>query len=399
MEISKEFSKDKMLYEEGFPEAESSFVNMENSNRLLGKDNCNENISRINTEEHKAVVKDALKSSCLNIFLNFARFSAEEMEFYLPFQSVVKIMKTVNLIGNKNLKSCEIDLMLKKANPKGQKLNADQFMNFIVFLTNKLDHSGFELEPRVAVARTIQTYLDPLCSYIDEQNLESTQNGSGTVLFLHKYISGKLADTEFDEKIISILNKIYEGIKHVYCCYFHFEMSPVPDVNKILTGSLTGLIEFCKDFDLIPYLISIDKVAIFYTLILEMSQEDITKKGLIYDGRLEVGCQFLISKFSAFLVHLAFVYHEKFGEKSLNLSKLTINDDSYLEDVKNFGDSERLLMFCEKLESGKGFENMKKRCEKTSMSKLTLLPPFEVIESVTFTLKNRLVLILQDYLN
>ena len=90
-------------------------------------------ITQGNTTELDGGDRDEIKECCLNIFLNYAKL--KNGEFILPYLELGKILKLTNI--KECLSQNNIDILLKTVNPS-LSLSSDQFMNFIVLLSNKL---------------------------------------------------------------------------------------------------------------------------------------------------------------------------------------------------------------------------------------------------------------------
>ena len=126
---------------------------IENLQVLENDNNLNENNGNKNDISQSNTWKDDIRSSCMNIFLNFAKFNNEDKDFYLSHQNLCKILRTISLLDlNPNarsyIKMADIDVILKKVNPWGQKVNSRQFMNFIVQLSNRLDPLNFSKDQK-----------------------------------------------------------------------------------------------------------------------------------------------------------------------------------------------------------------------------------------------------------
>lgn len=339
--------------------------------------------------------KTEIRSMCMNIFLNFAKFSQEEKEFYLSFQNLTKILRTVNILDSNSksslLKMYDLDVILKKVNPSGQRFNSKQFMNFIVLLTNKIDNENFIKDAKTSVIKIIKTFFEPFSNFIEEKNqnelasqMSGKTTGSNSCVFNHKTIENKLLTIAFDENIIQLLNNVYSGIKYIYHAYFHFENNRYVEVEKIINNSMSNIIEFSKDFEIIPFFVNTDKVAIFFNLLLDMDQSEITKNvdfPLIFNQKKEIGNIFTISKFASFLVHIALLSFDKFksGLENKYTEEYNQGDSINFNDISN---SEKLILFLEKLECSGGFDKVEKKTNLPYNSRMSLIPNIEIIQNI-----------------
>jgi hypothetical protein len=337
-----------------------------------------ENINNNNNNQEE---KNETKTTIMNIFLNFSKFSNEEKEFFISFQNTIKILKILNLISNKGLKLGDIEILLKRVNPKGQRLSSDQFMNFIVLLTSKIYYKTFPDDPKGEILKFVNNYLNPLIQYIEDKNTELISKNYGTVYFAHKFIETKICNIKFDDKILIILNNVYNGLKTIYQSYFFYEINSYTNGNVILVKSLESLFEFCRDFEILPYIISMEKIAIFYNILVEINQEEfVENKNLIFDSNKEIGNVFTISKFASFLVHLAVISFEKFDNPNEDI-KIKVEGDFDLNSLIN---ADKLFLFFEKLENCKGFSLMEKKLKKPFTQKSMLIPSKEILLKVKY---------------
>ena len=102
-----------------------------------------------------------------------------------------------------------------------------------------------------------------------------------------------------DINTIFLLNSIYGGIKHIYNSYFIFENNNVNEQEKIYKNSIEGLIRFCKDFDIMNHIASIDIIATYFNFLIEMPQEEITKNAdfsLIFEKQKDAGKLFTLRR-------------------------------------------------------------------------------------------------------
>jgi hypothetical protein len=345
--------------------------------------------------------KDDIRTSCMNIFCNFAKFSDEDKEFYISHQNIIKILRTVNLLesvpsSKAMLKLVEVDVMLKKVNKKAQKITGKQFMNFIVLLTAKLDPEGFANNSKVSVVKVIKTFFEPFSNFIEEKTMD--QNGhdesmqsSLSSIFFHKQIENRLLTTNIDPDVLTILDSVYNGIKHIYKTYFHYEVNKYNDADIILRESLSSLIEFCKNFEICPFIVTTNKIAIYYNLLIEMDIGELVtgrEEKFIYPPNKDQGVFFTLAKFSMFLLHMACLTFDKHSNKEgFDSNTLSQNIDRSLREsnginMMKLSNAEKLIFFFERLESSKGIEYMEQKTNKPFNSSMSLIPPRKVVDKI-----------------
>ncbi len=338
--------------------------------------------------------KDEIKNFCYSIFMNFSKFCKEEFQFMLTYQNLVKILRLVNLVGKDDqiIKNYEIDALLKKANPNNKKYTLKQFMNFIVFLSNRLEPETFKQDPKLSLFKTIKRYFEPLNNYIEEQ----INNGMAGDYFQHTIAKKYLNHVHIDSNIILVINSVYSGLKNLYMNYFYLENKHMKEIDKIERNSLEGLLDFCRDFEILNHIASIDKIVTYFNFLNEMSQEDITKNAdcpEIFDKQKDLGKIFTLSRFTGFLVHIAIIFFEK---KSKYLENLVKRRKSLIEtgiNIDDMGNAEKFILLLDKLDSGEGIKILEKKSTKGYTSKISLMPSIETMMTVI------LFIILKNFVN
>lgn len=345
--------------------------------------------------------KDDIRTSCMNIFCNFAKFSEEDKEFYISHQNIIKILRTVNLLesvpsSKAMLKLVEVDVMLKKVNKKAQKITGKQFMNFIVLLTAKLDPEGFAINSKVSVVKVIKTFFEPFSNFIEEKTLdqngpdESAQSSLNSI-FYHKQIENRLLTTSLDAEVLTILDSVYNGIKYIFKSYFHYEVNKYNEVEVILRQSLSSLIEFCKNFEICPFVITTNKIAIYYNLLIEMEIGELVsgrEERFIYPPNKDLGVFFTLNKFAMFLVHMACMTFDKHSNKEgYDSNTLSHDNERTLREsngvnMMKLSNAEKLIFFFERLESSKGIEFIEQKSNKPFNSLMSLIPPRTVVDKI-----------------
>lgn len=325
-----------------------------------------------------------LKDSCFSIFMNFSKFCKEDLQFTMNYQNLIKLLKSVNIIGKEEsvLKNFEIDAILKKINPQNKKYTLKHFMNFIVLLSFRIDPALFKKDKKSCVQNVMKKYFEPLIPYIEDQISSGTTGEYFQNFIVKKYINS----VQIDYKIVLIFNSIHNGLKNLYKSYFHFENNHMNEEEKIFRNSLIGLLEFCKDFEITNYIISVERIVNYFNFFISMAQEQVTKNvdcPFIFDKNKECGKLFTISKLAAFLVHISIINFEK-NSKSLEalINKRKSVSDSANNPIENFGNAEKLILLLDKFDHGEGIKILEKRTTKCYSSRITLMPSKEIIMNV-----------------
>ena len=216
----------------------------------------------------------------------------------------MKLMKDCGLLREKyekpkenTLTAEQIDITLKKVCPNNASLNTQQFIDFFVTLSKRLNPLEFNKAPRNTVQQTVH-FLDPIVEYINED-----QEGK----FRYNKVEQSVLSTSaegVDEKTEKIMKRMYPGLLNAYKLYFPQEYNYKGiSIEKIIKESLKSLIEFNIDFDLSKFLTR-EKLAIYYNCIYLLKQ-----KNLVFNSgennEEEEGKIFTFDKFAFYLLCLA----------------------------------------------------------------------------------------------
>lgn len=248
--------------------------------------------------------KEEINTICLTIFLNYSKYYYEEKDFLLSFQTLTKLLTDLGLISTKSkgsfhIKPFDCDLILKKISPKKvSRLNSTQFFNFIVILASKYDPNNFSTNPKGTLYIFVDKFLSPLYKYINEY--DTNENPS---LFPYKHIENSINELNknpIDQKTLTVISNVYKGIAFIYKNYFKAELNKKEkQIEKLIKESMMSLVEFCKNYEVTPYLLPIDKIAIYFNCLIDKNENE------IFDGNFNMGQLFTVNKFCLFLINVA----------------------------------------------------------------------------------------------
>jgi len=219
----------------------------------------------------------------------------------------------------------------------------------IIILSQKIDPENFKKDPKNQVLSIIKTFFEPYAKYIEGKNTSDSNASLDTSfnnVYVHNSIENFVNNFEYDSKIISIINNVYPGLKEIYLIYFATELKQ-NSLEKIKQESFHELVQFCKDFEIVPYFCSINHVMVYWNLIIKMSPSEITNSKEfpeLIESKFDLGQVFNLSKFAAMIIYLSILSYYKY-----NLTQ------------SNTPNSERLVIFLEKLHNSKGLLNIEKK--------------------------------------
>jgi hypothetical protein len=310
------------------------------------------------------LTKQEVIENCDRIFFNFASYYREEDKYTLSTVSIIKILKAVNLLDDNFLKRSDVDIMIKKLSSTGR-LNNKQFLEFLVLACQRIDSQEFKANPRIAMNLLLGNFLIPFAKYIEEEQNE--ENSDSAIVF--KTLEYLFTNYECDFKLVAMLNNIYPALKEIYINYFHYEINNYKDLKKIEHGSQNAFNKFCKEFEIIPYLISNKQMVSYFKKVIKLDPRKLTNNHSnpdLIEAKKDLGVVLTLSKLCLSLIHFAVMSYNK--QVQNNLSTIT--------------DAEKLLLFLERLETSQGYINLEKLSHKPQTAKITLIPSKDVIRMI-----------------
>ena len=361
MEKDEEDNEDDEEENEMIKNSSINNISAQNDENSSEKDNTGVINSVVSYADNKTKIysKTEIKEKILMIFKNFSSYSKEEKQFLITQQSLIKILKKVNILdGNKNhLKLNELDLLFRKVNPNphSSKFNEKQFFNFIIKLAEKIFVHQYKQNPKTSVSLLFSENLDSICDEIvKEKNIFDSDNTGLSNKFIESILRRPISN-----EMIDILISIYPTIKEIYLKYFNCELSSFAKHfdydQKLKDESLKSLENFCKDFEIVPYVLNFNQLVIYNTIINEF---EYSKQ--IIDPKKDLGHLYTLSKFFFSFIHFSYISYAKNNKLSMN--KFT------------FSDVDKLLFFLDKLENSNVFKNFERKVNKPHSVGLTLIP-------------------------
>ena len=300
---NKQQSNEKENTKEKQRKSQKNKIDQQNRKNKKSRDMQTEN-NLNDSQEEEEPLKAELQEKLHKVFLNYAKFNAQEENFILSHQYFMKMMKDCGLLREKYEKPKEntltaekIDITLKKVCPNNASLNTQQFIDFFVTLSKRLNPLEFNKAPRNTVQQTVERFLDPIVEIINED-----QEGKFRYNKVEQSVLATRAEG-VDEKTEKIMKRIYPGLLNAYKLYFPQEYNYKGiSIEKLIKQSLKSLIEFNIDFDLSKFLTR-EKLAIYYNFIYLLKE-----KNLVFplgENEEEEGKIFTFDKFVFYLLCLA----------------------------------------------------------------------------------------------
>ena len=333
-------------------EEKNNIQNTENNIDDNIDDNIENNIEN-NTEEEESIpllTKKEIEYYAHVIFLNSATFINKYDDYFLSQQNLYKMLKECEIIP-KSLKLSEVDLIFKSISPKSLQINLSQFMYFLLRITQKLYPKEFSKDKKTVTNFFMNNFFSNFTFLLDNQIQVNN-------LYKCKYKSiESLLTYQPDEKHVLIINKIFFTLNEIYIKYFNYEIENNIELAK---KSIKNLIFFCREFEILPYILNETQVIIYYNLV-----KNYPPTIKLIDDEKNQGIIFTLNTFILFLIHISLYSYAKYY-------------DSNYGDNGNNSDISKFLIFLEKLECSKGMRTFARKLSRPSANKLSLIPPKEI---------------------
>ena len=336
-------------------EEKNNIQNIENNLDNNNNDNNLDNNNIENNQEEEETIPQLTKNEILHyshlIFLNNATFINKNDDYFLSQQNLYKMLKECEIIPT-SLKLSEVDLIFKSISPKSLQINFDQFMKFLLKITQKLYPKEFSKDKKTVTNFFMNNFFSNFTFLLDNNQIQVDN------LYKCQYKSiESLLSYQPDEKHIIIINKIIFTLNEIYIKYFNYE---IENNIELARKSIKNLIFFCREFEILPYILNETQIVTYYNLVINY-QPNIK----LIDDEINIGMIFTLNNFILFLIHISLYSYAK-------------HYDSNYGDNGNNSDISKFLIFLEKLECSKGMRNFTRKLSRPSANKLSLIPPKEV---------------------
>ena len=338
-----------------------------NSKNSTVKKNKNQN------EKNTAIIQNINK-----IFLNNSQYNNKEKDYFMSRYQIIDILKKSNIISKEIISKTQVDLILTKLNPHNRKYNLNDFQNFLTELCHYIYKDKFKSSPKETMDYFLNCLFINYNDYLEEKNsnnfLEKMDDNSCTIKCIEMIITSKI-----DKPICKLLLSLYDSFKKIYKVYFPNELTRSINVNTelIILTSSENLLQFSKDFEIVPYIINKTNLNIYFNFLIKYQLEN---PEIIYNimnigdkKYKDIGIFFRLSSFILFIYHYSiFLYYKDFKTQ-------------YIEDINNneyetSNDIDKIIFFLQKLENSNGIKQYLKKKDRTNENKFTFIPSNKDIE-------------------
>ena len=351
--------------------------NLSINNELISERTSNK--SEITYYEEKIKKKDSnnqfnidlSKSEILEkinkIFLNNSTFSKSENDYLITQQKIIEILKQSEIINKNIINKSEVDVILSNIKHGQNKFNIYEFINFLIKLCEKLYKENFKKNQKETFNYFIHIFF---MNY--EDILEENSDKNYIVYYNEKSCTLKVIETiittNIDSNVMKLLLNIYTTLKNLYLFYFSEELNKIIKTEKLQIISQKKLIEFAKDFNIIPYSMTESNFITYYNLTLKYVNENQFDEKLFDSKKYhDFGRCYRLYMFILLFYHFSIIcYYKDYQLKFSEDNKRKINVDT-------------LLFFLERLENSKGLSKYLYKKGENYNNNLSFIPDNKLI--------------------
>ena len=326
----------------------------------FSKDNniiINEDINLTRESKENILTKEEILYFTHIIFLNNSIYIKNQQKYMMSKANFLNIIKSLNLISTQFI-LVEIDLIFDSISPKSSMIVYSQFNQILMKIIQKVYPDKYNISPKL----TINYFLKKL---INQYNLLFEYKIPKNYLYKHQYNSiVKLLQIFPNENQIYIINEIILTLNEIYEKYFIYELNYN---HEFMYKSGENLIQFCKDFEIVPQVVNSTQAMTYYNLSIHIDQayNYLINQMKKYNKIKNKGIIFTFFHLNLFIIDLSLYYYTKlFGSKTW----------TYDENRENITNEGKLILFLEKLEHSKGMVNFISKLSTPRTKNMSLLP-------------------------
>ena len=292
------------------------------------------------------------------IFLNYSTYSFSKKLNLISIENIIKILKNIGFLPEL-IKLYQIDILIKKVCPKIKYIIFEDFMNIFIKIAQKI----FPKEYRTNKDLLLNHFFHSIFSLYEIILVEETVPLKALLKYPYSSIISVMNIIPDDSQIL-VLNSLLYTLNEIYERYFIYNVNINPGFDK--NRSLSNLFDFCKDFEIIPFILNNEtQIMTYFNAI--VGKKEIFK---LIDDSNEKKNTFTFNNFIIFFIHLS----------EYNYAKVFQN---FEEDDKNVTKLSKLIMLLTKLECSKGMRHI----INSSLPNLSLMPNKELLLKYNFIFK------------
>ena len=306
----------------------------------------------------KIYSKDEILNNMNIIFLNYAIYSLKQKLNLISIDNIIKILKDIGFLPEL-IKLYQIDILIQRVCPKIKFITFEDFMNIFIKIAQKVFPKEYKINKDLLLNHFFHSIFSLYKNILTEEPVSLKE------ILKYPYSSIiSLINIVPDDSQILVINSLLYTLNEIYERYFvyNININPGYDNNK----SLSNFFDFCKDFEIIPFILNNE------TQIITYFNNVVGKKELfkLVDDSNEKSNTFTFNNFVIFFVHLSEYNYAKVYQNFQGND----NKDTKLS---------KLIMLLTKLECSKGMRNI----ISTSLPNLSLMPNKELLLKYNFIFK------------
>jgi hypothetical protein len=336
------------------PSKNNMILNNQQSNgNLFKKEDLNKPIKIYSKEEIKRYIH--------LIFMNNAMYVPKKNIYLMTFENFLKNIKNFGIIPNE-LKRFELDILIKRICPKAKFMTEKNFMDILIQIAQKIFQKEYQNNKNLVVNYFFHNI------FLNYNDIIFHKNCSLVELLKYPYSSiVYLLNTVPSDAQILILNSLLYTLNEIFEKYFGKK------------GNLDNLFNFCKDFEILPYILNDTQIVTYYNLVI--NNKDLFK---FVDNTLENKENnldyFTFNNFILFFIHLSEYNYAKIFENVLGKDK-------------NNNEISRLIILLTKFECTKGMREI----IDSTLNNLTLMPSKELLKKYNYKFEEKKIYINDEF--
>ena len=379
--INKNNSKSSLNEEEKASPIQNSINNSVNNkinsdsnkkkNKKLIKNKSEENIFK--KEDLNKPITNYTKEEIIHyvhlIFLNNSSFFPKKQQYLMTTENFKKIIKNIGLIPNV-IKLYELDILVKKVIPKTNLITYEDFMDILIRISQKI----FPREYNKDKALVTNYFFHKIFLIYHDIIFETSVPLKDLLKYQYSSLVSLLNIIPDDSQIF-VLNSLLYTLNEIYEKYFinnieyNSNNGDNPNYKYYNNGNLNSLFNFCRDFEIFPFIFNETQIVTYYNLVVD-NKELFKFLDDSSDNNIDSNC-FTFNNFILFFVHLSAYNYTKVYE-------------SILDKEKNETELSKLIMLLTKLECSKGMRDL----IDNSLPNLSLMPNRELFIKYNFDIDN-----------
>jgi hypothetical protein len=289
-------------------------------------------------EKERIAKTEHSRAICQKVFIGVSAYSKSENLFLASFANIIMLFKLTKL----GLSQTDVEIKLKALAHGRNKITFEQFLDLLVYTAEKVDDL-FVANKQASFIKLVESQIQPLlmgstAGVINKPSIEYYEQ-------VERLINSFIVHDSLKEAVYGARN----GLREIYRAYFINEVNSNYRCEVILTKASFGhFLEFCNDFEILPYLICLNNLALYWK-ICTAGTGPIAKFDIKNEGKA-----FTLHHFCIALIHISLLTEE-------------------IKLIESDSDWDKLIHLFGRLEKSLGFKNLERKTGKTHNSEIYLI--------------------------